>query len=165
MSKSAKTYTGMSNEVLHVGWGEVIACDKKLKKKRKYLNSETIQNPTLLIKINSDPPKTFHPELITSLWGRTWGTFWITNIAPFFFFSSSDTNVLILMFLSKRPEKITIQLGYFVYQLTIREISKPACRVALSYKGTGERYRDEGIWNTPSRLVTCPEILIRRDLK
>ena len=62
--------------------------------------SETIQNPELLKKkkpliahIN------FHSELITSLWGRIWGTFWITNIAPFFFFSSSDTNVLILMFL------------------------------------------------------------------
>ena len=47
------------------------------------------------------------------------------------------------MFLSKRPEKITIQLGYFVYQLTIREISKPACRVALSYKGTGEILRTQ----------------------
>ena len=62
--------------------------------------SETIQNPELLKKkkpliahIN------FHSELITSLWGRTWGTFWITNIAPFFFFTISDTNVLILMFL------------------------------------------------------------------
>ena len=87
--------------------------------------SETIQNPELLKKkkpliahIN------FHSELITSLWGRTWGTFWITNIAPFFFFTISDTNVLILMFLSKRPVKITVQLDYFGYQLIIREILK-----------------------------------------
>ena len=99
--------------------------------------SETIQNPELLIKIT----KSYRSELITSLWGRTWGTFWITNIAPFFFFSSSDTNVLILMFLSKRPVKITIQLDYFVYQLIIREISKPVCRVSLSYKGTGKILR------------------------
>ena len=53
------------------------------------------------------------------------------------------------MFLSKRPVKITIQLDYFVYQLIIREISKPVCRVSLSYKGTGEilRTREVGVKN------------------
>ena len=93
---------------------------------RSETNSETIQNPELLKKKKKPliAHINFHSELITSLWGRTWGTFWITNIAPFFFFTISDTNVLILMFLSKRPVKITVQLDYYGYQLIIREILK-----------------------------------------
>ena len=40
-------------------------------------------------------------------------------------------------------------MDYFVYQLIIREISKPVCRVSLSYKGTGEilRTREVGVKN------------------
>ena len=37
MSKSTKTCSGMSNEVLHVGKGEEIAGDKKLKEKKQLL--------------------------------------------------------------------------------------------------------------------------------
>ena len=44
MSKSTKTCTGMLNEVLHVGWGEVIECNKKLKAACK----RTQQLPTML---------------------------------------------------------------------------------------------------------------------
>lgn len=46
------------------------------------------------------------------------------------------------MFLSKRPVKTTIQLDCFVSQLNIREISKPVCRVSLSYKGTGKIFKN-----------------------
>lgn len=55
----------------------------------------------------------------TSLCGNTCGTFWITIKAPFFRFSSSDTNVLVLtLLLCNKGSEVRKDYNHILYELS-----------------------------------------------